>query len=77
MIFFFGRHLILKGKLDVGRRKNLFLVFTDIFSGNGNKKLHPLPPPFSNFWARSCRRSLSFVAIFKKSLFVLLNASAE
>ena len=49
---FFGLHLILGGKLDVERREDLFfiLVFIDIFSGNGNRKLRPLP--FSNFWAR-------------------------
>ena len=46
--FFFGLHLILGGELDVERREDLFFfVFTDIFSGNENRKLRPLP--FSNF----------------------------
>ena len=43
--FVYGLHLILGGKLDVERREDLFLVFTVIFRGNGNKKLRP-PPPF-------------------------------
>ena len=42
MTFFVGLHLILRGKLDVERREGLFfLVFTDIFSRNGNRKLRP------------------------------------
>ena len=42
MTFFLGLHLILGCKLDVERCEDLFLVFTDIFSGNGNRKLRPL-----------------------------------
>ena len=65
--FFLCLHLILGGKLDVERREDLFfLVFTDILSGNGNRKLRP---PFFQIFGhapatiislRNCRLKVRF-----------------